>query len=147
MGNMSHVICLGMSAWFISLAAFSIVPLITGHTTAVFAPGTDFFPPPDCQYGSGVVITVLRVLVAATSAPAGVLVSVLFNVLFLSQFLAVAFAKQTVDNLNRKLNPHTGELQRSGSAEQSDEVLQATRPLSCVSLCLGQVHSSLHHAN
>jgi hypothetical protein len=136
---MSHVICLAMSGWFISLGAFSIVPLITGHTTAVFAPGTDFFPPPDCKYGSGAVITVLRVLVAATSAPAGVLVSVLFNLLFLSQFLAVAFAKQTVDNLNRKLNHdhelktassagESGELMRTlskSSADETDEVLQA----------------------
>lgn len=93
------------------------MPVITGRTTAVFTPGTDFFPPPDCEYGSGIFITILRVLVTATSAPAGVLVSVLFNVLFLSQFLAVAFAKQAVNNLNRKLRPSSDiALARQGSA-------------------------------
>ena len=91
-------------------------------------------------------ITALRVMVAATSAPAGVLVSVLFNVLFLSQFLAVAFAKQTVDNLNRKLNYSHG-LQKSSSAEQTDEVRHSYRPLRFVSRALvhiGQTGAQPH---
>ena len=121
-GKVSHLICVTMALWFIGLGVFSVAPLVTGHTTDVFDHGTDFFPPDGCPHGSGPTIRTLRVLIAATSAPAGVLISLLFNILFLSQFLAVAFAKQAVDNLNRKLHhSHDLPLERSSSAEASDE--------------------------
>jgi hypothetical protein len=61
----------------------------------VFVRGTDaFFPPSYCVHGVGLTNTVLRLLVAGVTAPAGVIMSLVFDMLFLSQFFAVEFAKQ-----------------------------------------------------
>jgi hypothetical protein len=109
-----------MATWFVCLGVFSAAPLFKPYTpTHFFSEGTDFFPPQDCAYGQGTTVTVLRVLTAAVSAPAGVVMSLLFDMLFLSQFLAVAFAKQSVDNLLRKLQHDTVQSPRTSSAELS----------------------------
>eukprot|EP01047_Picozoa_sp_COSAG01_P057648 COSAG01_NODE_6690_length_3541_cov_2.209471_4_plen_92_part_00 len=61
----------------------------------MFVRGTDaFFPPSHCVHGVGLTNTVLRLLVAGVTAPAGVIMSLVFDMLFLSQFFAVEYAKQ-----------------------------------------------------
>ena len=55
---------------------------------------TAFFPPKTCTHGKGATIFYPRLCIAATTAPAGIMISVVFEILFLSQFVGVEFAKQ-----------------------------------------------------
>lgn len=82
-GRVSHVICIVMAGWFVTIGVFSAAPLVTHQETHTFSQGTDFFPTEGCEYGSGDTIFVLRLLIAVTTAPAGVLVSLVFDMLFL----------------------------------------------------------------